>query len=90
MREEQPLFKHVANCAHFLYILDLNQLPENFGRLVNVTLKEHLFNAVQGSVKIFDLDEKWSAMRFLKAYYIKTFKPTINDSLKASRDFELF
>ena len=48
-REEQPLFKHLANCVQFRYIIILNQLLETFEHLINVNLKKHVFNAVHSS-----------------------------------------
>ena len=32
----------------------------------------------------------WSQLTFLEVFYIKNFKPTINQGLKASRELELF
>ena len=70
--------------------MNLNQLAEFFGHSAKVNLKEHPFNAVHGNVEIIDLSDNWSSLQFLEAYYIKNFKPTLNEGLKASRDLELF
>ena len=89
-REHQPLFRHLTNCAQFLYLVSLNQLREIFGCSAKVNLKEHLFNTDLRNVEIIDSSDNWSSFQFLEAYYIKNFKPTINEGLKATRDLELF
>ena len=69
---------------------NLNQLPEIFGCSAKVNLKEHLFNTIHGNAEIIDSSDNWSSLQFLRSYYMNNFKPTINESLKASRDLKLF
>ena len=51
--------------------------------------KFNLFNmnAVHCNSKILDLSNNYL---FLKAFYIKTLKPTTNDGRKGSEEFQLF
>ena len=55
-REDQPFFRHLTNCAQFLAVVSLNQLPKIFRHSVKVNFKEHIiFNAVHGNVEVKSL-----------------------------------
>lgn len=83
-REEQLLLKHLTNCAH---VASPDQLPEIFRQSVKVNLKEHVFNALHGSVEVMDSDDNWSTLHansLRLSYYIENLKPTINEGLERS------
>ena len=57
---------------------------------ITIDVKEHIKNAVFDNYSIVDINNSWSQLSFLEAYYIKYLSPTINKGLKASRELQLF
>ena len=47
-------------------------------------------NAVSNNCRIIDQNNTRSQLSFLEAYSIKTLKSEINESLKASKELDLF
>ena len=90
-RNDQPMFLHLINCHAFHDIVSLFGLPNDIddSRMI-IDLKEHIKNAVFDNYSIVDMNDSWSQLSFLEAYYIKHLSPAINKGLKASRELQLF
>ena len=86
---DQPMHRHLRNCSHFQELGQLYSLPCD-DETVNNDIKGDLINAVLNNRRIIDLNNNWSQLRRLEAYYIKTLEPEINDVLKASNKIDLF
>ena len=85
------MYHHLANCNEFNELVSLHALPDCFNDHPSpcVSLKDHIFNAVHNNYEVTS-NYNWSQLAFLEAFYIKNFKPTINEGLKASRELDLF
>ena len=86
---DQLMHKHLKNCSYFQEFGELHSLPFN-SEIVDINLKENLMNAVSNNCHIIDQNNTRSQLRFLEAYSIKTLKSKIDDSLKASKELDLF
>ena len=59
-------------------------------RSTSVNLKEHIFHAVYTNIEIIESNDNWLQLAFLEAFYIKNFKPSINEGIKAFKELDLF
>ena len=89
-RHDQAIFQHLVNFQQFLEELSILNLPISDNNIPEVELNSHIINAVHHNSKILDYNNNWSQLCFLEAFYIKTFKPKINASLKASKELKIF
>ena len=88
-KPDQNMHRHLKNCSYFQELGQLYSLPCD-GETVDIDIKEYLINAALNNCCIIDQNNNWSQLSVLKAYYIKTLKPEINDGLKASKELGLF
>ena len=82
------MFQHLVYCQQFLEELSILNLPISDNNMPEVELNSLIMNAVHNNSKV--LDNNWSKLCFLEAFYIKTLKPKINAGLKASKELQLF
>ena len=85
------MYKHLSNCENFKETVSLcAELPNLYMRCASVNFKEHIFNAVHTNFEIIDSNDNLLQLAFLEAFYIKNFKPSINEGMKASKELDLF
>ena len=80
------MFQHLVNCQHILGEFSILNLPNSNCNVSEVELNLHIMNAVHHNSEILIYNNNWSLLCFLKAFYVKTLKPKINDSLKVSKE----
>ena len=85
-RHDQPMFQHLVNCQQFLEELSILNLPISDNIIPEVELNSHIMNALHNNSKVLDYNKNWSQLCFLEDFYIKSLKPKINASLKATKE----
>ena len=92
-KDDQPMYRHLGNCAEFKDCVSLFALPDLNRNCTNVNLESHKLNAVINNYKIFDYNSyqfKWGELEYLESYHIKRRKPKLNHGIQASKQFILF
>ena len=89
-RSDQPMHQHLTNSTAFQKTVNINALPELFNDSKQIDHKGHVLNGVLNNCDIIDSNDNWSQLCFLEAFYMKTLSPSINSSLKASKELQLF
>ena len=84
------MFQHFVHCEKFLETLSLYKLPDSNTGANIVDLLAHISAAVYDHWKILNTNKNLVQLCFLESFYIKQFKPKINDRLKASKELLLF
>ena len=71
-------------------MVSLHGLPDylNDHPLSYVSFKDHIFKVVHNNFEIIAPNYNRSQLAVLEAFDIKNFKPTVNEGLKASREFD--
>ena len=90
-KADQPMFLHLKECDSFQECISLMNLPD-IDKIISNTISadSHILSAVLDNYKIIDVNHNGSHLAFLETYYIKKYKPDINDGLKACVDFKVF
>ena len=89
---DQPMFLHFSECESFKQIVSLMNLPDVNEHVNNKVIlpESHMLSAVLDNYKVIDVNHNYSLLAFLESYYIRKYKPSINDGLKACVDFQVF
>ena len=53
-KDDQPMYRHLGNCAEFKDIVSLFALPDLNRNFTNINLESHKLNAVKNNYKIID------------------------------------
>ena len=88
---DQPLFLHFSECESFKESVHLMNLPDvNEHNDSVIVPRSHMLSAVLDNHKVLDVNHNVSLLALLETYYIRKYKPGINDGLKACVDFQVF
>ena len=79
-KQQSTIYEHLLTCEHYNYIVDLFNVYNN-------PFNMNTFNICQirNSTTVIDTANNWNILLFKEAYMIKTYRPSPNCGLKASK-----
>ena len=83
--QESAISTHLTNCSGVEHIFNLFNVFEN-----DVDVNDFKLNLVRENTSIIDQCNNWNVLLFKEAFHIKEKNPSLNNGVKASRDFKLF
>ena len=89
-REDQTTYQHLSKSEHFAHIIGLHRLPDIDASTSETSNKQNFVCSINSNFCVLDTCFNWSQLLFSEALYIKNRAPKINDSLKVTRQLELF
>ena len=75
------IFAHLNACPQFISVAR---------GIAESEIDEWLHQFVLDNMEMLACNDNWLELCFLESYFIKMFKPTLNDGLKAAKDLVLF
>ena len=92
--KDSAVFNHLNECNGVQHMFDIGKLaPSLFtNNLIDheLDLRSTRINLVQMNTQIIDRHRNWNILLFKEAIKIKEIKPSLNISLKASKELQLF
>ena len=84
-KEQNTIYEHLLTCEHYNHIVDLFNVDNNSFNL-------NKFNncQIRNNTSVIDKANNWNILLFKEAYMIKTRRPSLNCSLKASKNYSCF
>ena len=84
-RADSAIKGHLDNCSNVEHLFSINNLMLN-----DVNTHEFRLNLVRQNTRIIDQSNNWNVLLFKEAYHIKNKCLNLNNSVKASREMQLF
>ena len=84
-RADSAIKGHLDNCSNVEHLFSINNLMLN-----DVNTHEFMLNLVRQNTRIINQSNNWNVLLFKEAYHIKNKCLNLNNSVKASREMQLF
>ena len=83
--EQRAIYEHLSTCLHYSHIVDLFNVNNH-----NVHCNKFHINQIRSNTIVLDKADNWNKLLFKQALLIRSYKPLLNTSLKASKELQLF
>ena len=87
---DQPMFQHFEQCDWFQQSIALLNLPDIDRYNEPICPRSHYVSAVLDNYKVLKTNHNNTQLALSETYFIRKYKPNINDGLKACADFKVF
>ena len=84
------VYNHVNNCDEVKYLVDLLNIDQVQTERDKFDKKMHSIATAKENISTIDRARRWYIVLFKEALHIKERNPTLNNSLKASKELKLF
>ena len=84
-KEQSAIYEHLLPCDYYNHIVDLCNAENNFFNLNKFNICQ-----IRNNTTVIDKASNWNILLFKEACINKTHRPSLNCSLKASKELLLF
>ena len=83
--EQSAIYEHLSTYPHCSHLVDLFNVNNH-----DVNCNKFDINQIRSNTIVLDKADNWNELLFKEALLIKSHKPLLNTTLKASKELQLF